>query len=209
MEAATTSQSAARPIDGEKAQRIVEAMRAAVASRGAAGATFDVVAREAGVSRGLLHYYFGSKERLLAETVRRDCELRMAALDAQLSAASSADDFIDLLRAALEGYVETEPEFVTVVFELFSMTRRNAELAGEFAETLRRTREHVAALLAAKQDEGVLQLNGDPSAVADVLFSIADGASMRMIAEPDRDWTPTIAAAIVAVRALLTDADAA
>jgi AcrR family transcriptional regulator len=41
--------------------RIVDAMRRSVAARGAAGATFDHVAREAGVSRGLLHYHFGTK----------------------------------------------------------------------------------------------------------------------------------------------------
>ena len=39
------------------------------------------VAREAGVSRGLLHYYFGTKERLLVEVVRRDTELRIVMLD--------------------------------------------------------------------------------------------------------------------------------
>ena len=53
-------------------------MRASVAVRGAAGSTFDHVAREAGVSRGLLHYYFGSKERLLVEVVRRDSEVRVS-----------------------------------------------------------------------------------------------------------------------------------
>ena len=63
MEAATKT----RDLAGDKAQRIVDAMRASVARRGAAGSTFDHVAREAGVSRGLLHYYFGTKERLLVE----------------------------------------------------------------------------------------------------------------------------------------------
>ena len=58
MEAATQQQQ--RAIEGEKAQRIVEAMRSSVARRGVAGSTFDHVAREARVSRGLLHYYFGT-----------------------------------------------------------------------------------------------------------------------------------------------------
>jgi AcrR family transcriptional regulator len=53
---------APKRLEGDKAQRIIEAMRTSVGTRGAAGSTFDVVAREAGVSRGLLHYYFGSKE---------------------------------------------------------------------------------------------------------------------------------------------------
>jgi AcrR family transcriptional regulator len=65
-----------RELAGDKATRIVEAMRVSVAARGIAGATFDHVAREAGVSRGLLHYYFGTKERLLVEVVRRECDLR-------------------------------------------------------------------------------------------------------------------------------------
>ena len=72
MEAATKE----RELSGEKAQRIVDAMRDSVAKRGAAGSTFEHVAREAGVSRGLLHYYFGTKERLLVEVVRRDAEIR-------------------------------------------------------------------------------------------------------------------------------------
>ena len=59
--------------------------------RGATGATFDHVAREAGVSRGLLHYYFGTKERLLVEVVRRDCDLRMERLSATAAGADSAD----------------------------------------------------------------------------------------------------------------------
>ena len=59
MEAATRTD-AARKLDGDKAQRIIAAMRASVGKRGASASTFDHVAREAGVSRGLLHYYFGS-----------------------------------------------------------------------------------------------------------------------------------------------------
>src|SRR6266516_6359999 len=93
MEAASKS----RDLAGDKAQRIVDAMRGSVGRRGAAGSTFDHVAREAGVSRGLLHYYFGTKERLLVEVVRRDTDIRMSILDEALAGAQTADDFIDAL----------------------------------------------------------------------------------------------------------------
>src|SRR6476469_3090136 len=95
---------AQRPIEGEKAQRIVDAMRSSVGRRGVAGSTFDHVAREAGVSRGLLHYYFGSKERLLIEVVRRDCDIRMDALEERLAKAESIDDIIEVLVAQLEDF---------------------------------------------------------------------------------------------------------
>src|SRR3954471_21968895 len=95
MEATATR--AGAPVDREKSARIVDAMRASVAQRGVAGSTFDHVAREAGVSRGLLHYYFGTKEQLLVEVVRRDCDLRMMVLDEQLAGAETAEDFLSLL----------------------------------------------------------------------------------------------------------------
>jgi AcrR family transcriptional regulator len=200
MEAATQHQ---RAIDGEKAQRIIEAMRSSVARRGVAGSTFDHVAREAGVSRGLLHYYFGTKERLLAEVVRRDCELRMVALDEQLADAHDADGVIEGLVESLKRFVSEEPEFITLVFELFTLSRRNDEIAIEFAELLRRTREHVADLLARKQSEGALRLRAEPGAVADVLFALADGLCMRMLTETDHDFSATIEAGVLAVRGLL------
>src|ERR1700755_947770 len=166
MEAAATPSAPRRsPLSGEKAQRIVDAMRASVALRGVAGSTFDHVARDAGVSRGLLHYYFGSKERLLAEVVKRDTELRMAALDEQLATASSASDFLEMLRRTLDQMLRDDAEFLTLSFEAFTLSRRNPDIAAEFSELVRRTREHVAGVLAAKQDEGVLELRADPEAI--------------------------------------------
>lgn len=196
--------SSERTLPGEKAARIVDAMRASVAQRGVAGSTFDHVAREAGVSRGLLHYYFGTKEQLLVEVVRRDCDLRMTVLDEQLARAESAEDFLSLLVFSLEELVREESEFFTVIFEVFTLSRRNAEIAVEFAELMRRTREHVAGVLAAKQADGILTLSAEPGVIADLLFALGDGIAMRMLAEPDRDWAPTIAAGVASIRPLLT-----
>jgi AcrR family transcriptional regulator len=213
VEAATTASaelqtppaSSSRSLSGEKAQRIVDAMRRSVGRRGTAGSTFDHVSREAGVSRGLLHYYFGTKEQLLVEAVRRDCELRLEMLERQLSTAQTADDFIDLMAQNLRETVREDPDFVTLVFELFTLSRRNADIAVEYAGLMRRTREQVAGMLAAAQREGVLRLHAEPEAVAEVLFSLGDGFALRMLSEPGRDFTATIHAGIECARALLTD----
>jgi AcrR family transcriptional regulator len=194
-----------RSLAGEKARRIIDAMRHSVARRGTAASTFDHVSREAGVSRGLLHYYFGTKEQLLAEAVRRDCELRLERLERQLSTAKSADDFIDLMAQNLQETVREEPDFVTLVFELFTLSRRNADIAAEYAGLMRNTREHVAVMLDAAQREGVLRLHATPEAVAEILFSLGDGLALRLLSEPQRDFTDTIRAGIACARALLTD----
>ncbi len=199
------STTATKPLSGERARRIVEAMRHSVARRGAVGSTFDHVSREAGVSRGLLHYYFGTKEQLLVEAVRRDCELRIEALERRLAGAQSADDFIDLMAQNLRQTIREDPDFVTLVFELFTLSRRNADIAVEYACLMRRTRERVASMLAAAQEDGVLRLHAEPEAVADVLFSIGDGFALRMISEPDRDFAATIKAGIACARSLVAD----
>jgi AcrR family transcriptional regulator len=195
--------SARSQLSGEKAQRIVDAMRASVAQRGVAGSTFDHVARDAGVSRGLLHYYFGSKERLLAEVVKRDTELRLGVLDEQLATASSAEDFIVMLRRTLEAMLRDDTEFLTLTFELFTLSRRNPEIAAEYTELVRRTREQVAAVLAAKQAAGVLTLHGEPEAIAEIIFGIGDGLALRILGEPERDHRATVDAGTRAVAALI------
>jgi AcrR family transcriptional regulator len=203
--ALTAGEGAARSLSGEKAQRIVEAMRHSVARRGVAGSTFDHVSREAGVSRGLLHYYFGTKEQLLVEAARRDCDQRIEVLEQRLAGAQTADDFVALLAQNLQETIHEDPDFVTLVFELFTLSRRNADIAVEYARLVSLTRARLASVLAAAQQEGVLRLHAEPEAVADILFSLGDGFALRMIAEPERDFTASIQAGIECARSLLAD----
>lgn len=202
LDAGTTSE---RALATDKAARIVAAMRTSVAERGTAGSTFDQVARAAGVSRGLLHYYFGTKERLLIEVVRHDCDVRQAALADGLAQAGSAEDVIAVLVASLEDVVRNDPGFVTLIFELFVLSRRHEDVAAEFSELLSRLREQVAGVLRAKQAQGVLALGAEPAAVVDVLFSLGDGMMLRMLADGERDFGPALEAGVRCVRALVQD----
>ena len=202
MGATTSSEKA---LAGEKAARIGDAMRTSVAQRGVAGSTFDHVAKQAGVSRGLLHYYFGTKERLLVEVVRRDCDIRMDILDAALSDVRTAEDFVDALVRSLEDVLENDPDFYALLFEITTMARRNDEIAGELSDLYRRTRRHVADLLQAKQDEGVLRLADEPEAVAAILFALGDGIALQVLHAPDRvrELGKWVRAGVVCARALL------
>jgi AcrR family transcriptional regulator len=205
VEAATSSAAGPRPeLAGDKATRIVDAMRASVAARGAAGSTFDQVAREAGVSRGLLHYYFGTKERLLVEVVRRECEVRCELLDLAVAEASSAVDVVNALVGSFETFLGEGPGTFVMFYEMLTLAQRNAEIAAELAELGRNTRGHLAAALRAKHECGVLRLRADPDAVASFLFALADGLIVRRLSEPDLDMQPVMSPAIDAARALLT-----
>jgi AcrR family transcriptional regulator len=201
MEAAALPQrSPAGGLSGDKAARIVEAMRASVVVRGIAGSTFDHVAREAGVSRGLLHYYFQTKERLLVEVVRRECEVRNELLELAVASAANADELIDALVRSFEEILGEGSSGVVMFYELFTVGQRNREIAIELAELARSTRERLAAALRMQSQAGVFELRAAPNDVASFLFALADGVTIRRLSEPVRRLMDQ---AVVSARALL------
>ena len=199
MEAATKE----RELSGEKAQRIVDAMRDSVARRGAAGSTFEHVAREAGVSRGLLHYYFGTKERLLVEVVRRDTDLRIARLDEMLATAKTADAVLDVLVKSLTDLIDNDPGYFLLLYELFSAGRRNPDIQREVGQLFEKTRSHVAEVLRSKDDEGVLSLRFPAEDVVSYLFALGDGFALQALSDPDLDDRAAVEAGAASARFLL------
>jgi AcrR family transcriptional regulator len=194
---------APKRLEGEKAQRIIEAMRTSVGTRGAAGSTFDVVAREAGVSRGLLHYYFGSKEQLLVEVVRHDCEVRIASMGARIAKATTADEIIAALVLGLEEFIEGEPGSPAVIYELLSASRHSEDIRAELAELYRRWRADLADSLRTKEREGVVRLDADPDSVASMLFCLGDGFGIQVLSDPDWDREASFELGVRIARRLL------
>src|SRR3954451_17284101 len=198
-----SAQATERRLDSEKARRIVQAMRASVGRRGVAGSTFDHVAQEAGVSRGLLHYYFGTKERLLVEVVRHDTDVRMGRLEESLAAADSVDAIVEALVPQLKDYVGEDPASHALIYELFSVSRRNDEVREELAELYRRVRRQVAEVLLAKQEAGVVKLRGDAESVASLLFALGDGLELQLVSDPNWDSSETFLTGAATARFLL------
>jgi AcrR family transcriptional regulator len=203
MQAATTD--APRRLEGDKAQRIIAAMRSSVGRRGAAGSTFDHVAREAGVSRGLLHYYFGSKERLLVEVVRHDCEVRNRNMDERLAQASTLDEILDALVVGLNEFLEDEAGGQAVIYEMLSASRHSEEIRAELAELYRQWRERLSGWLRIKERDGVIRLQAEPEAAASILFALADGFGIQSLSDPDWDQTAAFDLGVGTARRLLGD----
>lgn len=186
---AVETQADERQLSGDKVQRIVDAMRTCIASRGIAGATFEHVSREAGVSRGLLHYYFGTKERLLIEVLRGDAQVRIAALDAPLAAAETGEEFVDVLVSGADEILRGDPGFYVLIYELFAAGRQNAEIRTELAQVYEGSRRHVAEVLRRKEEEGVLSLRFDPETTITFMFGAADGVALQRLTDPERDYS--------------------
>jgi AcrR family transcriptional regulator len=192
-----------RALTGDKARRIVEAMRESVAEVGVAGSTFERVSAKAGVSRGLLHYYFGTKERLLVEVIRRDTEYRIEALGATLRAARTVDEVIGAFFATFERTIEHEEGYVYLVSELYIAGRDSPELQSELGALYREARIAFAEILRDKEREGVVRLRFDAESVLSYLFAAGDGATVQQLTDPSLDRLGFARCAIEVARYLL------
>ena len=195
-----------RSLSGERAQRIVEAMRESVAEVGIAGSTFDRVSAKAGVSRGLLHYYFGTKERLLVEVIRRDTDIRIETLGTQLRAARTVDEliaaFFDMFSRTLQ-----EQGYVFLVSELFVAGRNQPDVLSELGALYGRARSEFAEILREKENEGVVHLRFDAESVLAYLFAAGDGFSVQALSDPTLDTERTGAVSYETARFLLAADD--
>jgi AcrR family transcriptional regulator len=204
METSSTTQGAdTRALAGEKAQRIVEAMRDSVAEVGIAGSTFERVSAKAGVSRGLLHYYFGTKERLLVEVIRRDTEYRIDTLGGSLRAAGTVDEVIRVLFAAFSRTVAEEQGYVYMVSELFIAGRHQPEIQRQLGSLYSRARTELAAILREKEAEEVLSLRFDAESVVTHMLAVGDGAIVQLLTDRTLDVEASAAVSDQVYRFLL------
>ena len=195
-----------RSLSGERAQRIVEAMRESVAEVGIAGSTFDRVSAKADVSRGLLHYYFGTKERLLVEVIRRDTDDRIESLGTRLRDARSVDAVIAAFFDAF-GRTMQERGYVFLVSELFVAGRTQPDVLTELGELYGRARSEYAEILREKERQGVIRPRFGVESVLAYLFAAGDGIIVQVLSDPTLDFDGFRAVSYETARFLL-DADA-
>jgi len=196
-----------RALTGDRARTIVDAMRESVAEVGIAGSTFERVAAKAGVSRGLLHYYFGTKERLLVEVIKADTEIRIEELGGTLRAARTLDEVIGAFFSTFQTTLREQRGYVYMVSELFVAGRHSPELQRELGELYSRARVEFAEILRQKEREGVMKLRFDAEAVISYLFSAGDGGAIQQLTDPTLDLIATTDAAIEVARFLLSADD--
>ncbi|MHB8717603.1 MAG: TetR/AcrR family transcriptional regulator [Candidatus Dormibacteria bacterium] len=123
--------------------QIVRAAAAVLGRLGYADSSVKLIAHEAGVAPGLVHYYFASKEELLVAVVH-SLEREMVA-DWQ-AAIAGIDDPLERIVAALDHTAlrcTERPEFFRLLFDLYvvglgnpAVRERCAELWGHFVDDI-------------------------------------------------------------------------
>ena len=196
----------ARPRSDEKAQAILEAARACLGERGYAATTIAEIATQAGVSRGLLHYYFKSKEELLAQVVRAGTDAHAELLEPMFARSESADDLAEGLVGAVRAIVESDPTFVNLSMECWTLAHESSLVARELEDLYRQLRDAVCEGLEEAKGRDIIQPAIPLNALATLLLALTDGLVMQFLIHPELAADETIWAGLeMAARALLGD----
>ena len=192
----------ARRLATEQAQRILAAARRLVAQRGVERSHVVDIAREAGFARGLVTYYFGTKDRLLAEVMDADAQARLERLHELAGGAGSLEDLLDGMQEALCDFLDNGAH--VAMQELGTLALRNAEIRARQARIRSSYRAALAAVLVDKQRQGIVALRADARDVAAVLIALGQGLATETLADPDWDRAGAVACARALARHLLS-----
>lgn len=175
--------------------RLVAAGYTVLSEKGYEATTVKEVARAAGVSPGLFHYYFASKDELLLAVLKQAAEQYMQTM-AQLRATMTGERLAAAALQRTRERVARDPARVRLRFELFALGLRNAAFLPAVGDLLAMGQQGIAQTVRA-----ITEITDERAeALAAVLLAGLDGLALQQLAQPERDLTAAYALLLALVQ---------
>lgn len=174
-----------RPSDPDKKQKIIQAVQSVLARKGYGGATVSEVAEEAGVSRGLLHYYFKNKDEMMSMAARENLEAAVSMVHLLFRTAHTGDDLGSMIIQGFKRLMENDPGFFIIFLESWAVTRHNQAIADECRDLYRRFKLALVEGIEAARATGVLPAGKPAFGIAAVIAAVLDGLGLQLLTEPE------------------------
>lgn len=173
----------------EKARRaqIINCAIEAICELGHAGASLAEIARRAGVSKGVVSYYFAGKEDLLGNVIVGVYARAGAAIQEAIKAESHPGR---ALRAYIEAnldFLEDNPRDIAAVMDIAANARRRDGTLTFAPDGDDPVLAHLEQILRGGQDDGTL-VEFNPRSLAILIRGAIDTAAGRLVKDPDFDF---------------------
>ncbi len=171
------------PAFSPKHIRLLRSTYRVMAKRGVRRISLQDAARAAGVSKGILLYYFGSKENLVLSTMRWVLGRVARRIQAAVFQAPSAEEKVAAMIDAIFFDARANRDFYLVFIDLMTYAARSDrfdKLTATFRSIVNAFYEHV---IAEGNQEGVFHVSNAAEAAA-VVRALVDGLSLQWLGEP-------------------------
>ncbi|MEV4186247.1 TetR family transcriptional regulator [Streptosporangium canum] len=166
-------------------QQLLAAARDAVVEEGLEATTVRAVAARAGVSTGVVHYYFENKDQILLKALRQAHDEASRRRDAIMAEpASSAEKLAGLIALAVPTHGAERDEFI-LWLEYFRVAMRG-RLPGADLPMATRFRQYFFDVIEEGARSGEFRPTRDVNVIAEQLIGLLDG--LGQVAVLDRHW---------------------
>lgn len=169
----------------QSTQTILSAAARVLYQRGFSGATIARVAEEAGVSRGLLHYYFRNKEDMLAKVLRDNMATTGKLLGDILNDSVSAEHLAAQLTSAFREIYDNKREFFTLFMEGISISRQSETIMKEMRSMYMEFRSLLQKSIETMKERNVIKPEFSAMGLASLITGLLDGLGLQLIMVPE------------------------
>jgi AcrR family transcriptional regulator len=178
-------------------ERLIAAGYTILSEKGIEATTVKEIAHLAGVSPGLFHYYFASKDELLLAVLYEAGKRFSQHLSQELQTLmAKGNTFPDAAMLAVLLVSRRDPAWYRLRYELYALGLRRSEFLPAVREFLAKGRQGIAQVV----QEHTGSDEAHAQALAAVIHACSDGLALQHFAQPDLD----LSAAYQQVQRLLT-----
>lgn len=175
----------------EKREQILQRALDVIGREGYRGASVKELAEAVGLSQAGLLHYFGSKEELFTEILRKRDEVDVATFEGATPTPRVEDLrswYVKVVRhnADVPGLVELFSQLAVEAADPNHPARSFFLQRSEFART------HESALFSHEQAEGSVRREVSPEVLARLLQAVSDGIQIQWLLEPDLDMAEVV-----------------
>ena len=164
---------------------IVQATIACLAEHGPVGTTIARIAERAEVSRGIIHYYFASKESLIVAALEKIATDRVFDIERRARRAKGARASLRAVIAAALDQSPPRADYGRVRLALWSTGYKNPALRELTEQYYRCLRAMLARIISAGILEGSLR-QGDVEQIATALAAMIEGLHLQAVICDDK-----------------------
>jgi AcrR family transcriptional regulator len=161
----------------DRRDQIMDAAMRVFAQKGFMKATNKDIAREAGITPGLIYYYFESKEALLKAIIEARSPLQLTTSVPPQMFELPPQVFLRMMLLRVLGIVESE-NFIQLARMLFPEVAHNPDMGSITASFLQRAISFLATYFEMQMKKGNLR-HTDASLIAQMLFGCIMGFVLR------------------------------
>jgi len=171
----------------EKVNAILKTSLKVLAKNGCENTTIATLAAEAGVSRGILHYYFSNTEDLVSKVLEYTSEKIIQSTIKDIRGKTVEEITNNIINDSIMSFKEY-PEFYVFLFEMWCASRRSDKIKNELLICSDKVTQSIKKVLDEAIQNGLLQLDTkNTDEMAKILLALFNGIAFEKFMRPSRD----------------------